>query len=104
MVQQELKNVLTIFREKRHIAIPRYPEVYIKEDATPAEVQEWLKVKGFSSRIQKQLAGLSGEEIFKLERSDLEKCCGKEDGGRLYSQITISRNTSGVWEILNNIN
>lgn len=96
MVQQELKNVLTIFREKRRIEIPRTPEVFIKQDSSPAEVQEWLKAKGFSSRIHKQLAGLNGGQLFKLKRSELEENCGKEEGTRLYSQITISRNTSGV--------
>lgn len=96
MVQQELKNVLTIFREKRKIEITRTPEVYIKEKSTPGEVQEWLKAKGFSSRIQKQLAGMNGGELFKLDKSNLEEYCGKEEGTRLNSQITISRNTSGV--------
>ncbi|ODN06606.1 Epidermal growth factor receptor kinase substrate 8-like protein 2 [Orchesella cincta] len=95
MMQMELKNVLTIYREKRHIAIPRTPEVYIVQNSTPTEVQEWLKVKGFSTRIQKQLAGLNGGELFKLNRSQLEEYCGKEEGLRLNSQITISRNTSG---------
>jgi hypothetical protein len=96
LMQQELKNVLTIFREKRKIEIQRTPEVYVNQHSTEAEVQEWLKQKGFSDRIRKQLAGMNGNELFSLKRSQIENYCGKEEGRRLDSQITISRNTTGV--------
>jgi hypothetical protein len=50
----------------------------------------------FSNRIQKRLNGMSGEELFKLKKGDLEKYCGKEEGHRLDSQLTLQRRASGV--------
>lgn len=91
-----MRNVLTIFRERRKIEIPRTPDVYVTQDSTPTEVQQWLKAKGFSSRIQKQLSGMNGADLFKLKRAQIEEFCGKEEGRRLDSQITLSRNSSQV--------
>ena len=48
-------------------------------------------------RIQKRLNGLSGQELFKLKKADLEKYCGKEEGQRLDSQLTLQRKASGVY-------
>jgi hypothetical protein len=96
LMQEELKNVLTLFREKRKIEIQKTPEVYINQHSSVDEVQEWLGAKGFSDRIRKQLNNLDGSELFKLKKAQLEAYCGKEEGRRLDSQITISRNTTGV--------
>ena len=38
---------------------------------------------------------MHGGELFKMKRKDLIAAFGKEEGKRLDSQITISRNTSG---------
>lgn len=43
---------------------------------------------------------MSGEELFKLKKADLEKYCGKEEGHRLDSQLTLQRKTSGVYNII----
>ncbi|KAJ9583018.1 hypothetical protein L9F63_022634, partial [Diploptera punctata] len=92
----ELKTVLTLFREKRHnLEIVKTPEVYISQNSDPDEVQNWLKAKGFSSKICKQLHGMTGNELFSLNRTQLEKYCGQAEGRRLDSQITIQRNVSG---------
>lgn len=96
LVQEELKNVLTLFREKRKIEIQKTPEVYINQHSSVEEVQEWMKVKGFSERIRKQMKNMNGNELFSLNRAQLEANCGKEEGRRLDSQITISRSTTGV--------
>lgn len=96
-MQEELKNVLTLFRErKRNWDVHKTPEVFITQKSSPAEVQNWLEAKGFSESVIKRLHGLTGNEIFALKRETLEQYCGVEDGKRLASQITIQRNISGV--------
>ena len=50
-------------------------------------------------RIQKQLNRVNGEEIFKLTRSALETYCGKEEGHRLFSQLTLQRKLCHVSRI-----
>jgi hypothetical protein len=47
-------------------------------------------------RIRKQLNGVTGNELFSLTKSQLVKYCGKDEGHRLDSQLTVQRNVSGV--------
>lgn len=47
-------------------------------------------------RVQKRFNGMSGEELFQLKKADLIKYCGKEEGHRLDSQLTLQRKHSGV--------
>lgn len=101
MMQQELRTVLTLFREKREkIEIHKTPEVYINQHSSVEEVQEWLKVKGFSDPIRKQLSNMNGTELFSLKKEQLEAYCGKAEGRRLGSQINISRSTTGVGDLI----
>lgn len=95
-MQEELKNVLTLFRERRRLDIVKTPEIYIQQTSNPAEVEIWLKAKGFSEKTVRKLHGLSGNELFALKRHTLEEYCGNDEGKRLASQITIQRNVSGV--------
>jgi SAM domain (Sterile alpha motif) len=96
-MQEELKNVLTLFRERRrNLDIVKTPEIFIQQTSNPVEVEKWLTAKGFSERTVKKLHGLSGNELFALKRHTLEEYCGTEEGKRLASQITIQRNVSGV--------
>lgn len=96
-MQRELKEVLTLFKEKkRNLDIVKTPDVYITQKSNPTEVQNWLKEKGFSEKTQKRLNGMTASELFKLNRDTLEEYCGVEDGKRLASQITVQRNISGV--------
>lgn len=99
-MQEELKNVLTLFRDRRKnldiVGNRKTPEVFIQQTSNPAEVEQWLTAKGFSERTVKKLHGLTGNELFALNRKTLEDYCGTEDGKRLASQITIQRNISGV--------
>ncbi|KAJ6641890.1 Epidermal growth factor receptor kinase substrate 8-like protein 2 [Pseudolycoriella hygida] len=95
-VNEELKNVLTLFREKRRVLdIVKTPEIFIQQSSSANEVEQWLKAKGFSDRVVKKLHGLNGNELFALKRHTLEDYCGSEEGRRLASQITIQRNISG---------
>lgn len=96
MMQAELNNFLSLYREKRKIEISKTPEIYINQYSSASEVQEWLKAKGFSQPVCSQLSGMDGDKLFALKRDQLEQFCGREEGRRLDSQITISRNTSGV--------
>lgn len=96
-MQEELKNVLTLFRERRKVLdIVKTPEVFIQQTSNPGEVEMWLTAKGFSERTVKKLHGLTGNELFALNKKTLEDYCGVEEGKRLASQITIQRNISGV--------
>lgn len=96
-MQEELKTVLTLFRDKRRILdIVKTPEIYIQQSSSPVEVEKWLTAKGFSEKVVKRLHGLNGNELFALKRHMMEEYFGSEDGRRLASQITIQRNISGV--------
>lgn len=96
-MQEELKNVLTLFRERRrNLEIVKTPEIFIQQTSSPEEVDKWIRGKGFSDPTVKKLKGLSGNELFALNRKTLEEYCGVEEGKRLASQITIQRNVSGV--------
>ncbi|KDR08458.1 Epidermal growth factor receptor kinase substrate 8, partial [Zootermopsis nevadensis] len=99
-LHEELKTVLTLFRDKKHnLDIVKTPEVFITQTSDPAEVQNWLHAKGFRSlsdfRLRKQLHGMTGNELLSLTKSQLEKHCGKDEGRRLDSQLTVQRNVSG---------
>ncbi|KAK7066931.1 Epidermal growth factor receptor kinase substrate 8-like [Halocaridina rubra] len=96
LMNAELKMVLESFRRARpHLDIVKTPAVYINQQSTPEEVQNWLKLKGFSKRICKQFDGVDGERLFALEKKQLLDFCGQLEGARLDSQITIQRNISG---------
>lgn len=97
-MQEELKQVLTLFRQKRtnNLDITKTPDIFIQQSAKPAEVENWLKVKGFSEKVCKKLHGINGNDLFALKREALEEVFGVEEGKRLASQITIQRNISGV--------
>lgn len=96
-MQEELKTVLTLFRDKRRILdIVKTPEIYIQQSASAAEVEKWLLAKGFSEKVVKKLNGFNGNELFSLKRHTMEDYFGTDEGRRLASQITIQRNISGV--------
>jgi hypothetical protein len=47
-------------------------------------------------RICKQLNGVTGDELFCLTKSQLVEYCGKDEGHRLDSQLTVQKIVSGV--------
>lgn len=65
------------------------------QKSNPDEVVEWLEAKGFSGAATKALR-MPGHQLFGLSRSQLERVVGVEEGKRLYSQILVQRNVSGV--------
>lgn len=91
----ELKHVLSFYKEekqKQKLDILQTPEIYIDMRSTAREVQAWLKAKQFSNRVLKYLEGMNGRQVLGMKRDALETAFGKEEGGRLDSQITLSRN------------
>ena len=91
---EELKHVLSFYKEekqKQKLDILQTPEIYIDMRSTAREVQDWLKAKQFSSRVMKNLEGMNGRQVLAMKRDALDKAFGKEEGGRLDSQITLSR-------------
>jgi len=95
-MQNELKHVLTLFREKRrNLEIIKTPEIYIQQNSNSNEVNNWLTAKGFSANVVNNLKGFNANELFALQRHHLEEICGLEEGKRLASQITVQRNVSG---------
>ena len=90
----ELKSVLSVYKEekqKQKLDILQTPDIYIDMRSTAREVQSWLKAKQFSSRVIKYLEGMSGRQVLGMKRDNLETAFGREEGGRLDSQITLSR-------------
>jgi len=47
-------------------------------------------------RIQEELAEYTGRQLFRLSKAILEQMFGVDEGGRLYSQLLVQRNLSGV--------
>ena len=91
---EELKHVLSFYKEekqKQKLDILQTPEIYIDMRSTAREVQDWLKAKQFSPRVLKNLEGMNGRQVLGMKRDALDKAFGKEEGGRLDSQITLSR-------------
>jgi len=95
-VQDELKNVLEIFREKdNQLDIPKTPELFISQDSKPSEVRKWLKAKNFSQRALDQFKNVDGKKLLSLKRTELISAFGKVEGSRLDGQLQISRKTTG---------
>ena len=50
-IQDELKSVLEVFRERdKQLDIPTTPDVYVNEFSKPEDVKKWLEAKNFSKR------------------------------------------------------
>ncbi|XP_076761301.1 epidermal growth factor receptor kinase substrate 8 isoform X2 [Xylocopa sonorina] len=91
-MQEELKQVLMIFREKREPytdSINRKP--VLDQYSTPREVQNWLLAKGFSEKTCKQLKDMTGSEVFNLSKRVLEQHCDVAEATKLYNQISLAR-------------
>jgi len=90
----ELRHVLSFYSEDKakHLEIQKTPDIFIDQRSTAREVKEWLRAKQFSARVEKQMEGHSGRQVLGLQREALEAAFGKEEGGRLDSQIILSRN------------
>lgn len=70
-------------------------EMILTESSTDQEVQMWLEYKGFSIRTMQILEGQSGATLFSLSKKQLQEFCGKDEVGRLYSQLLAQKNITG---------
>merc|ERR1712226_1442999 len=71
-VQDELKSVLEVFREKgKHLDIEKTPEIFVSQDSTSKEVKNWLKAKKFSQRALDQFKNIDGRKLLSLKRNEL---------------------------------
>ncbi|XP_031770787.1 epidermal growth factor receptor kinase substrate 8-like isoform X2 [Apis florea] len=91
-VQEELKQVLMIFREKKDYGKSMDREPVLDQYSTPREVQNWLTFKGYSEKICKQLRDMAGSEVFDLTKRQLEQYFGIAEGAKLFNQISLARN------------
>jgi len=91
---EELRHVLSFYSEEKqkHLEILQTPDIFLDQRSTAREVKEWLVAKQFSSRVLKQMDGMSGRQVLGMKKEALEGAFGKEEGGRLDSQIILSRN------------
>lgn len=97
-MQEELSSVLTLVRERtkeRHLDIKQTPETYIDNKSSASDVQEWLNKKGFSHKIQDKFKGVAGHHLFDIQKPELERICGRDEGKRLFSQLSIQKSISG---------
>ncbi|XP_076177080.1 epidermal growth factor receptor kinase substrate 8 isoform X3 [Ptiloglossa arizonensis] len=93
-MHEELKHVLTMYREKKKDKGTSGSEVLLDQYSTPREVLAWFTAKEFSEKTCKQLGNMTGADIFDLTRRQMEHYCGPTEAARLYSQITLARNES----------
>jgi len=47
-------------------------------------------------RAQEHLAQYTGRQLFSMSKGTLERMFGTDEGGRLYSQLLVQKNLSGV--------
>ncbi|XP_041943849.1 epidermal growth factor receptor kinase substrate 8-like protein 1a isoform X1 [Alosa sapidissima] len=76
----------------RPLVIPRATETSAPLDyhSPPAEVQSWLRGKGFSEDTVQSLGILTGAQLFSLNKEEL-RAVSPEEGVRVYSQITVQK-------------
>jgi len=48
-------------------------------------------------RVQEVLACYTAQQLFGLSKAVLERMFGADEGGRLYSQLLVQKNLSGVF-------
>jgi hypothetical protein len=69
---------------------------HITPTSTPEDVRNFLDSKGFSAKTVFTFGELTGKQLFTLNKIDFEKYCGKEEGSRLDSQVTVQKSLCGV--------
>ncbi|XP_014878789.1 epidermal growth factor receptor kinase substrate 8 isoform X7 [Poecilia latipinna] len=96
-VQDELVHRLTLGRStQKKFQVPsrsnsgNLPAPGITYDSPPHEVKAWLEAKGFSPVTISSLGVLTGAQLFSLNKEELKTVC-PDDGGRVFSQVTVQK-------------
>ncbi|KAF4087640.1 hypothetical protein AMELA_G00072850 [Ameiurus melas] len=76
----------------RPLAIPRFADTSVPLDyhSPPAEVEAWLRGKGFSEPTTQCLRVLTGAQLFSLNKEELRAVI-PEEGSRVYSQVAVQK-------------
>ncbi|KAL0984298.1 hypothetical protein UPYG_G00139620 [Umbra pygmaea] len=94
MVNDELLQRLTNGKTNlnKPLVIPRSSDTSLPLDynSPPAEVEQWLRGKGFSETTVTLLGKLTGTLLFSLNKEDLRNVL-PEEGARVYSQLTVQK-------------
>ncbi|KAL5006255.1 hypothetical protein ScPMuIL_015061 [Solemya velum] len=69
--------------------------VYLTKHSGAQGVQEWLEAKGFSPYCLQTMEGYNGQELFDMQRREMERLLDREEAHRLDSQLTVQKNISG---------
>ncbi|XP_074660746.1 epidermal growth factor receptor kinase substrate 8-like isoform X2 [Tubulanus polymorphus] len=94
-LQNELKQRMTLGRNQNKTS-KRASNVYISQNSSQEEVNDWLICKGFSSEVQNNLRGKNGADLFKMSRHNIRAASSvKDEGARLESQILVQKNLCG---------
>ncbi|XP_053384488.1 epidermal growth factor receptor kinase substrate 8-like isoform X7 [Mercenaria mercenaria] len=67
----------------------------INQYSTPEEVREWIEIKGFSRRCMDLLTGYNGLDLFGLDKHELERLLGRDEGRFLDSLLMVQKNNAG---------
>ncbi|XP_030622944.1 epidermal growth factor receptor kinase substrate 8-like protein 1 [Chanos chanos] len=92
-VNDELLQRLTNGKSvSRPLVIPRSTDTSVPLDyhSSSAEVEEWLRAKGFSEPTVQCLRVLTGAQLFSLNKEELRAVI-PEEGARVYSQLTVQK-------------
>ncbi|XP_050953612.1 epidermal growth factor receptor kinase substrate 8-like protein 1 [Labeo rohita] len=92
-VNDELLHRLTSGKNlSPRLVIPRSADTSAPLDynSPPAEVENWLRKKGFSEPTVQCLRVLNGAQLFSLNKEELRAVI-PEEGARVYSQLTVQR-------------
>ncbi|KAE8749059.1 hypothetical protein FOCC_FOCC004227 [Frankliniella occidentalis] len=96
LLQAEIR--MRLANGPKKLAIPRTPDIPLKESATKEEVTEWLRAKGFKDEVVMRLAGLEGKTLLALKKSDLVKLLeGHVDQKQIWlldSKLKIQRSSN----------
>ncbi|XP_028845988.1 epidermal growth factor receptor kinase substrate 8-like protein 1 [Denticeps clupeoides] len=94
LVNDELLQRLTNGKagSSRQLVIPKSADTSAPLDyhSPPAEVEQWLRAKGFHEPTVQCLGVLTGAQLFSLKKEELRAVI-PEEGARVYSQITVQK-------------
>lgn len=67
----------------------------ISQYSTADEVRDWIEMKGFSRRCMDLLYGYNGLDLFGLDKHELERLLGRDEGRHLDSLLMVQKNNAG---------